>query len=107
MLFANLHVHIGQSIADRPMGKHNDSTYVHQVPLRQLPCIGPKMYERLLKEFGTEMAVLHHVPAEELQRVAGEKVAVWIIKDRRGELNVEAGGGGVSGRVVETSQKGG
>ena len=89
------------SIADRPMGKQDDSTYVHQVPLRQLPGIGSKMYERLLKAFGTEMAVLHHVPAEDLQRVAGEKVAVWIIKARRGELNVEAGGGGVFGRVVD------
>jgi len=89
------------SIADRPMAKSNASTYVHQVPLRQLPGIGPKMYERLLRAFGTEMAVLHHVPAEDLQRIAGEKVAAWIIKDRRGELKVEAGGGGVFGRVVD------
>jgi len=84
------------------MAKYNDSTYVHQVPLRQLPGIGPKMYEGLLKAFGTEMAVLHHVPAEDLQRIGGEKVSVWIIKNRRGELNVEAGGGGVFGRVVDT-----
>jgi len=90
------------SIADRPMAKYNDSTYVHQVPLRQLPGIGPKMYEGLLRAFGTEMAVLHHVPAEDLQRIGGEKVSVWIIKNRRGELNVEAGGGGVFGRVVDT-----
>jgi uncharacterized protein (TIGR00375 family) len=89
------------SIADRPMGKYNESSYVHQVPLRQLPGIGPKMYEQLLTEFGTEMAILHHVPAEDLLRIAGEKVAALIIKDRRGELNVEAGGGGVFGRVVD------
>jgi len=88
------------SIADRPMAKSDTSTYVHQVPLQQLPGIGPKMYERLLRAFGTEMAVLHHVPAEDLQRIAGEKVAAWIIKDRRGELIVEAGGGGVFGKVV-------
>jgi len=88
------------SIADRPMGKQNDLTYVHQVPLRHLPGIGPKTYERLLREFGTEMDVLHHVPVEDLQRIAGEKVAVWIIKDRLGELDVEAGGGGIFGRVV-------
>jgi len=89
------------SIADRSLGVHVDSTYVYQVPLRQLPGIGPKMYEKLLGEFGTEMAVLHHVPAEDLQRIAGEKVAIWIMKDRCGDLNVEAGGGGVFGRVVE------
>lgn len=89
------------SIADRPLGNHDVSTYVHQVPLRQLPGIGPKMYERLLKAFGTEMAILHQVNPEELQAVAGEKVAVWIIKARSGELTVEAGGGGVFGRVMD------
>ena len=89
------------SIADRPMGKHDVSTYVHQVPLRQLPGIGPKMYERLLKAFGTEMDILHNVDLEELRRIAGEKVAAWIIKARCGELKVEAGGGGLFGRVVD------
>lgn len=89
------------SIADRPMGRHDNSTYVYQVPLRELPGVGPKMYKRLLKGFGTEMDILHYVPADELQRVAGEKVAEWIMKARRGELNVEAGGGGIFGRVVD------
>ncbi|MCB8816476.1 endonuclease Q family protein [Desulfosporosinus shakirovi] len=89
------------SIADRPLGKHDVSTYVHQVPLRQLPGIGPKMYERLLSAFGTEMTILHQVNMEELRAVAGEKVAAWIIKDRYGELIIEAGGGGVFGRVVD------
>ena len=89
------------SIADRPVKNHQDPTYVHQVPLRQLPGIGPKMYARLIKAFGTEMAVLHDVDENELQSVAGEKVAGWIIKARRGELKVEAGGGGLFGRVVD------
>lgn len=89
------------SIADRPIGKHDVSTYVHQVPLRQLPGIGTKMYERLLKAFGTEMAIMHQVEFEELQSIAGEKVAAWIIKARHGELVVDAGGGGLFGRVVD------
>jgi len=89
------------SIADRPIGKPDASTYVHQVPLRNLPGIGPKMHARLLSAFGTEMAVLHHVDSSDLVRVAGEKVAVWIIKARRGDLTIEAGGGGVFGRVVD------
>ena len=89
------------SIADLPINKHDVSTYVHQVPLRQLPGIGPKMYERLLKAFGTEMAVLHQVDAEKLERIAGEKVAVWIIKARHGKLQVAEGGGGAFGKVVD------
>lgn len=89
------------SIADLPIKNHKESTYVHQVPLKQLPGIGPKMYERLIKAFGTEMTVLHHIDQDELQQIAGEKVAAWIIKARQGELKVEAGGGGVFGRVVD------
>ena len=119
MIFADLHIHIGQSldgkyvkitgaktdrllsISDRPMGKQNSSTYVHQVPLKQLPGIGPKMYTRLLKAFGTEMAILHYVDEVDLAKVAGEKVARWIIKARQGDLIIEAGGGGIFGRVVD------
>ena len=89
------------SIADRPMGKHDEASYVYQVPLRQFPGVGPKMYERLLKAFGTEMAVLHHVDTDGLKSVAGETIARLIMKARQGELTVEAGGGGIFGRVVD------
>lgn len=89
------------SIADRPMGNPHSSSYVYQVPLRQLPGIGPQMYGRLLKAFGTEMAVLHYVGAEDLLPVAGEKVTAWIIKAREGTLDFESGGGGQFGRVVD------
>jgi len=89
------------SIADRPIGEYKVSDYVYQVPLRQLPGVGPKVYERLLKDFGTEMAVLHEAAAEDLERVAGEKIAGWIIKARQGHIRIDAGGGGVFGRVVD------
>lgn len=89
------------SIADRPLSYGTDVAYVYQVPLRQLPGVGPKMAERLLKAFGTEMAVLHHVREEDLERVAGEKIADWIIKARNGQIKVHVGGGGVFGRVVD------
>ena len=42
------------------------------------------MYTRLLKAFGTEMAILHYVDEIDLAKVAGEKVARWIIKARQG-----------------------
>lgn len=89
------------SIADRPMGQHNNASYVHQVPLRQLPGVGPKMYERLLKAFGTEMAVLHYIDADKLCSIAGEKITRLIVNAREGKLVVEAGGGGIFGRVVD------
>lgn len=89
------------SIADRPLPETADPRYVYQVPLAKLPGIGPKTYAKLLAALGTEMAVLHEVPLEQIERAGGEKAAYWVAKSRRGELVVEAGGGGFFGRIVD------
>ncbi|MDQ7095817.1 endonuclease Q family protein [Desulfosporosinus sp. PR] len=89
------------SIADKEAENHDPSGYVYQVSLQQLPGIGPKMYQRLLKSFGTEMTILHDVPPEDLLPIAGEKVTSWILKARGNELKFLSGGGGVFGRVVD------
>jgi uncharacterized protein (TIGR00375 family) len=86
------------SIADRPVEK-SDSQYIYQVPLWQLPGVGPKMYSKLLTVYGTEMTILHEVPIDQLSAVAGEKIAQWINKARRNELDFAAGGGGIYGRI--------
>lgn len=89
------------NIADHKPVLAPDPHYIYQVPLSALPGVGPKMYKRLLEAFGTEMAVLHQASKEELGRVAGEKVAQWILSSRAGKLSFQAGGGGVYGRVVD------
>lgn len=86
-------------IADRTAPE--DSRYQYQVPLRQLPGIGPKTYSRLLAAFGTEMAILHDVAEQDLAKVSGDKAAHWIMKARSGQLEFTAGGGGVFGKVVD------
>ncbi len=86
------------SIADRPVEK-SDSPYIYQVPLWQLPGVGPKMYSKLLTVYGTEMTILHEVPIDQLLAVAGEKIAHWINKARHNELDFAAGGGGIYGRI--------
>lgn len=73
--------------------------YVYQVPLEFIPKLGKKTLDRLLAQFGTEMNILHHVPYEEIAKVAGETIARSIEQARRGELHLEEGGGGVYGRV--------
>jgi PHP family Zn ribbon phosphoesterase len=89
------------SIADRQLLHTPDPRYIYQVPLSDLPGVGPKMYKRLLETFGTEMAVLHQASEEELVKIAGEKTAEWILSSRTGKLVFQAGGGGVYGRVVD------
>ena len=41
--------------------------YIHQIPLDFIPGLGPKLLEKLLNHFGTEMAILHEVPFNELK----------------------------------------
>lgn len=91
------------SIADRSkmFGSSDSAGYIYQVPLQQLPGVGPKAYAKLLTEFGTEMNVLHMVPEEELRRAVGNKLARWIVGARDGELVFASGGGGYFGRVVD------
>lgn len=75
--------------------------YIHQVPLEFIPGLGPKMLERLLDHFGTEMAVLHSVPFESLKEVIPEKTAILIDRARNGQLAFLAGGGGKYGKIAD------
>jgi uncharacterized protein (TIGR00375 family) len=74
--------------------------YVCQVPLEFIPGVGPKLLERLLDRFGTEMGVLHEAPPEALAETAGEKTAALILAAREGRLALRAGGGGRYGRAL-------
>jgi uncharacterized protein (TIGR00375 family) len=73
--------------------------YIHQVPLEFLPGLGPKTMAGLLDHFGTEMDILHRVPAAALAEVVKPELADMIVKAREGTLQLESGGGGKYGRV--------
>lgn len=75
--------------------------YVHQIPLEFIPGLGPKMLEKLLDHFGTEMAIIHDVPFESLCHVVPEKIANYIVSARFGKLQLKAGGGGKYGKVSD------
>jgi uncharacterized protein (TIGR00375 family) len=81
--------------------KEGRPPYVHQVPLDFIPGLGAKLLRKLLDHFGTEMAILHEVPADALKQVIPEKVAELIIKARKGELGLLAGGGGKYGKIAD------
>ncbi|MBD2847324.1 TIGR00375 family protein [Paenibacillus sp. IB182496] len=74
--------------------------YVHQVPLEFVPGVGPRMLDRLLERFGTEMAILHDVSEAQLLEAAGPRVGELIALARSGGLRLHAGGGGVYGSVA-------
>ena len=75
--------------------------YIHQVPLEFIPGLGPKMLEKLLDHFGTEMAVLHSVPLDSIKKVIPAKTAEIIDKARKGHLVFHPGGGGKYGKIAD------
>ncbi|MDQ6599539.1 TIGR00375 family protein [Bacillus salipaludis] len=82
-------------------GPSNRPPYVHQVPLEFIPGLGPKLLEKLVNHFGSEMAILHEVPAESLKEVVPPKIAELIMKAREGEIHLSAGGGGKYGKIAD------
>lgn len=75
--------------------------YVHQVPLEFIPGLGPKLLEKLVNHFGSEMAILHEVPEDALKEVVPAKIAELILKAREGKVNLAAGGGGKYGKIAD------
>lgn len=90
-----------RTVADRetPAIAAHHPPYRFQVPLEFLPGVGPKLMNRLLERFGTEMAILHRAPLAELETAAGPAIARMIGQAREGKLRLDTGGGGAYGRV--------
>lgn len=74
--------------------------YVYQVPLTFIPGLGGKTIDKLLNRFETEMNILHKLSKDDIEQVVGEKIANNIISAREGNLGIQAGGGGVYGKVT-------
>ena len=78
----------------------NRPPYIYQVPLGFIPGVGGKTIEKLLDNFETEMNILHRLSKDDIEAVAGEKVANSIEKARTGQAKVQSGGGGNYGKIL-------
>jgi len=81
-----------QSPANRP-------PYVYQIPLTFIPGVGPKIIDKLLSNFETEMNILHRLSEDDIEGVVGSKIAKNIVAAREGKMSIQAGGGGVYGKI--------
>ena len=79
----------------------NRPKYIYQVPLSFIPGVGNKVMDKLLTHFGTEMNILHKTTKDDLEAVVGDKIATAIVKAREGKAQIQAGGGGIYGKVKE------
>ena len=75
------------------------SQYNYQIPLQFMPGLGSKTIDKLLDTFGTEMTILNKATVDDLEAVVGRKLAEIIDNSRNGKLHIQAGGGGVYGKV--------
>ena len=89
-------------VADRPETCHPEHRpeYLYQVPLRNLPGLGPRVYQQLLEAFGTEMAVLHQAPRDQLARLVGPSLSSLILAARSGQTRFTSGAGGSYGKCL-------
>lgn len=74
--------------------------YIYQIPLTFMPGIGGKTIDKLLQHFETEMNILHRLSEDDIEAVAGEKIAHLVINAREGNVHIQAGGGGVYGKLT-------
>ena len=90
-------------IKDKPktMSPKDRPPYVYQVPLTFIPGLGKKTIDKLLGHFETEMNILHRLSFDDIDAVCGEKIATMIMQSREGKMEIQAGGGGVYGKVIE------
>ena len=88
-------------IKDKPKTKSPDfrPPYIYQIPLTFIPGVGPKVIDKLLNSFETEMNILHKLSKDDIEGVVGAKIANNITNACSGNVSIQAGGGGVYGKI--------
>lgn len=84
-------------IPHHPVGR---PPYRYRVPLKELPFIGQKTVEKLLRFYASEIEITEKADIEEIKKIAGEKTAEMIKRMREGKLNILPGGGGYYGKIA-------
>ena len=77
----------------------NRPPYIYQIPLTFIPGLGKKTIDKLLDNFETEMNILHKLSFDDIEGVVGSKTAKAIVDAKDGNVSIQAGGGGVYGKV--------
>ncbi len=85
---------------EESLSPEHRSEYVHQIPLLDIPGLGYKTLNKLLKVFGTEMSIIHQISKRDLKKIVGERIAENILNSRYGNVKIKAGGGGNYGKIV-------
>ncbi|WAH39052.1 endonuclease Q family protein [Alicyclobacillus dauci] len=74
--------------------------YIHHVPLRDIPGLGPRGYQKLMAAFGTELAVRQRATHSQLTDVLGEHMGQIVARALQGDFTWQVGGAGTYGKLV-------
>ena len=100
-----------EQLADRPEGfvPQNAIPFKRLVPLEEIIAQALNVnkiakqvrrdYQNLIKNFGNEFNILLSAPKEDLEKVAGSKIAEGVIRAREGRVIAEPGYDGVYGKI--------
>lgn len=83
-----------------PLHPPSRAPYRYQIPLEFIPGVGKRTLKKLVDVFGSEMNVLHKVKKQDLLKIVNNDIAENIILGRKGLLRLQAGGGGLYGKVI-------
>ncbi len=89
---------------EKTKSPQNRPPYIYQTPLTFIPGLGGKTIDKLLNNFGTEMTILHKLSFDDIEAVVGEKLAKIIEDAKEGKLDLQAGGGGVYGKIAQKKE---
>jgi DNA helicase-2/ATP-dependent DNA helicase PcrA len=108
-----------EALADRPRGERPPGAFPYDRLVSLADVVGEvrgagpqtkgvqKVCRQLLERLGPELAVLTHVPLEEIERAGGRVLSEGIRRMRQAEVNVEAGYDGAFGivRLFEPAER--
>jgi uncharacterized protein (TIGR00375 family) len=80
--------------------------YYYRVPLRLIPGVGPKTYQRLRRRLGNEIYIMESADLTTIARISSPAIAGFIKSIRENDLAIVPGGGGIYGKLKKNMADG-
>ena len=90
---------------EKPQHPVGRPPYRYRLPLKTLPGIGPKTYEKLINRFADEISVIEQAEIDKIEKIAGLEISLLIKNMRSNRLEITPGGGGKYGKVQQANNQ--
>lgn len=101
-----------EELSDEDIEPENTPSYMHLIPLQEIiaKAVGHsspttkkvhKIWQNLIDSMGDEVEVLCEAPISEIKNIAGDRVGELVKKFRKNSINIQPGGGGKYGKILD------